>query len=330
MDEQGGNVIPYDPFPYTSITPPTAWFSAFTVTSGALTPSGSRTITVADTVLENLDITGYVTVQANNVTIRNCRINGEVTRSYSVKIVSGTGTLIEDCEMFNFLSAAVLGSGFTARRCYVHDSNSDGFKPTNNALIEYCYAHHLGKGVGAHADAVQHRGGTGLTVRYNYFDLKRADALLGYKSNACLMLQADVSPISNVLLDNNWLEGGGYTTYALANVAYAPLVNVAYTNNRFGRDFSTGLFTGRANEITWSGNRYWDTNTTVDVYGVEGGAADPPDEGGDPPVVPPASTLAGDAAVSALLRRAASSLAPGYALRLHRVGSSVRLRKVAI
>ncbi|MDB4278392.1 hypothetical protein N9917_02180, partial [Deltaproteobacteria bacterium] len=54
----------------------------------ALTPSGSLKVTTDGAVLEDLDISGLVRIQANNVTLRNFRINATGT-SYGISIESG-------------------------------------------------------------------------------------------------------------------------------------------------------------------------------------------------------------------------------------------------
>ena len=63
----------------------------------------SSSVTIRDdgTLLENVDISGRIRIEANNVTIRNFRIDGGGTH-YGIQIASGySGIHIEDGEIFN-------------------------------------------------------------------------------------------------------------------------------------------------------------------------------------------------------------------------------------
>lgn len=221
-----------------------------TGTSGTLTTyTGSKTITVDNTVLEDYEMSGTIHIKANNVTIRNCKISGGI---YSINCTYGyTGLLIEDCELINVSSAGVYGGNFTMRRTQIHESDGDAVKPTTNCLIEQCWFYNLGRGAGAHADGVQSRhGGTNMTFRYNNFDMP-ITAPSPYKSNAAFMLEPDGGPLTNVLIEYNWMNGGNYTIYSSGDTTIR--------NNWFGRDYRYGIRNGPYTE--WSGNVWEDDGT---------------------------------------------------------------------
>jgi hypothetical protein len=213
-------------------------------------------------VLENLDITGTVTIDADNVTVRNFRIN--TSGSYGINIVAGhSGIVIEDGEIYNMSSAGILGAGFTARRLHIHDSGGDGIKaggaggPT---LVEYCFIEKLGTKADAHADGNQTRGGSNITFRYNniWIPVPGKPNYPGapYKSNAAGM---HCCGVSNIVYESNWLNGGGYTIYCQTSGVDVPGIHVR--NNLFGREYEFGVRSGTCDE--WSGNRWEDTGEPI-------------------------------------------------------------------
>jgi hypothetical protein len=232
-----------------------------------LIPTGSLTITTDGAVVENLDLSGMLTIDADDVTIRNFRIKG--TSHYGIRVADGhSGILLEDGEISGANSAAILGVGFTARRLHVHDIISDGLKiqgaggPT---VIEYSFIERVGA-PGAHADANQSRGGSNITFRYNnlYMPYPGTPNYPGqpYSSNSTFMLELTVTEF---VIENNWLTGGNYTIYC-------PLAGSGSTvyvrNNIIGRENAgwpdnsqSRVRSGNCSE--WSNNRWEDTGNPI-------------------------------------------------------------------
>jgi len=234
----------------------------------ALTPSPSLKVKTDGVVLENLDITGRVKIDASNVTLRNFRIDATGT-SYGILIEDGhSGILLEDGEILNMKSSGILAySDFTARRLHIHDSGADGLKVQGGSgptVIESCFIEKLGRNPTSHADGNQTRGGSNITFRYNniYMPAPGTPNYPGepYKSNATFMLELD---ISNFVIEHNWLTGGNYTIYCPRKGG------VSVRNNVFGRD-NAGLPVGKdavrvraGNCEQWSGNRWEDTGNPI-------------------------------------------------------------------
>lgn len=220
----------------------------------ALVPSGSLEITTDGAVVENVDVTGRILIDADNVTLRNFRVNS--TSFYGVQIENGhSGILIEDGEIYNCGSACVFGVGHTSRRLHLHDGNADGMKIHGSGgptLVEYCFIEKLSKAEGAHADGNQSKGGSNITFRYNNFDLPIDQN--PYGSNATMMLELD---INNFVLEHNWLNGGNYTVYCKDSLPSGIYVR----NNIFGRDYRYGVRGGSCAE--WTGNVWEDTGGPV-------------------------------------------------------------------
>jgi hypothetical protein len=218
-----------------------------------LAASGSIATTRDGQVIENVSVTGTITVRHNNVTIRNFRVDGNGAWYPVVYEAGRSGLVLEDGEVSDYDSAAVGGnfSDYTARRLDVHDSHGDGLKADTNVLIESCWVHHLGTAAGAHADGVQVSSGSHIVIRGNFFDMP--SGVSGYASNAAVFTGRDFGPIDDVLVEGNWLNGGNYTLFIDAT-------NVVVRDNLFGRDYQYGLrATYPGSSYTWTNNRWWDT-----------------------------------------------------------------------
>jgi hypothetical protein len=186
-----------------------------------------------------------------------------------VKIEPGhRGIVLEDGEIANISSAAILGMGFTARRLHIHDSGGDGIKAQGAGgpvLVEQSFIEKIGKKTDAHADGNQTRGGSNITFRYNniYIPHPGTPEYPGapYKSNATFMLQRT---LNNFVIDSNWLTGGGYTI----NCSYDSGSGAFVRNNIIGR-YNGGWpekEEKRARTIgcaEWSNNRWEDTGAVI-------------------------------------------------------------------
>ena len=195
-----------------------------------LKPSGSITVTQNGTVIDGLDVSGSIRVQANNVTIKRTRIRNPGGQAITVS-PSTSGTVIEDVELDGTgnkdSSSAVGDSNYTIRRAHIHHFG-EGPRANGNVLIEDSYMHSFLNFIaqGAHQDVIQSTGGSNLTFRHNTM-LMNVDG-----GNAAIMIGTYTG--SNLLIDNNLLAGGGYTVYGGDSHNWT---NVRITNNRFSTMF---------------------------------------------------------------------------------------------
>lgn len=238
----------------------------------ALKASEALMITTDGAVYENIDVKGDIWIDADEVTIRNFRVDAS-GEYYGIKVLDGhRGILVEDGEIHGMSGAGVLGVGYTARRLHIHDSLGDGIKAQGKArgptLVESCFIEKLGRGEGAHADGNQTQGGADITFRYNniYVPSPGTPGYPGrpYKSNAAFMLSGEVA---NLVIERNWLVGGSYTIYCVTDNG-----GVAVRDNRFGRE-NDGLAFGKEHLRVvsgkcdaWSGNVWHDTGTPVPAH----------------------------------------------------------------
>jgi hypothetical protein len=217
-------------------------------------------ITTDGAVYENLNVNGDIYIDADNVTIRNFRINA-AGGSYAIKVFDGhRGVVIEDGEITGFRSAGILGVGYTASRLHVHTSGGDAFKIQGTGgptVLQDSFVEKFGLVDGVdHSDAVQSNDSTlttsNVTIRRNNFYMPYG---IGYYPNANFMLQQS---LSNWVIENNWLVGGTYTVYC-----YDYTTQVTVRNNYFGDGALYGPKAPQRPCKQWSGNTWEDTGAPV-------------------------------------------------------------------
>ncbi|MEM9379147.1 MAG: LamG-like jellyroll fold domain-containing protein [Planctomycetota bacterium] len=232
---------------------------------GALSTVSSMTITQDGAVVENFDLSGTITIRANNVTIRNFRIDAGYS-PYGINAgFEYSGIVIEDGEIKNVNSSCILGRGFTARRLNLHESRGDGIKSRGDVVVEGCWIHHLGSSPTSHADGNQTRGGDRLVFRGNYFDMpipESPNGVAGYRSNAALIIQDSLATIDDFLIEGNWMNGGNYTVFVTPN-SPTGITRLRIVNNRFGRDYRYGLILTGGIPTVISGNVWDDTGELI-------------------------------------------------------------------
>ena len=209
---------------------------------------GNITVTTDGTVLSNLDIHGFVTVRAKNVTISNSIVRGGKSTGVATGLITNygyAGLVISDVRVVpEFPSVyfdGIKGSDFTARRVHVsggvdsvkiHGSNVT----IENSLLENTtyYASDPQQGGGpTHNDNVQILYGQNLRITGSTIRGASNFAVLGAASRGN----------TNLVLANNWLDGGHCTVKLQILNGWAETASV--TGNKFGpnRKVSSCAFT---------------------------------------------------------------------------------------
>jgi hypothetical protein len=219
----------------------------------------SLTITAAGTVVENLSLPN-IHVKANNVTIRNCKTTGG---TYGIHANYGfTGTTIENCEVRGAASAGIYARGTTIKRCHIHSQGIDATKLGDDTKLLECYIEKCGSVAGSHADGVQMVAGAHVLIKGNVFEMPfDENSNGGWQNSQVIICQADLGPIDDVVVEGNWINGGGYSVHFhdKGNGHGLP-TNVKVRGNRFGRDFQFGVKSIEAGAgYEWSGN-VWDND----------------------------------------------------------------------
>jgi len=236
--------------PVSSGTYPTSSSEVGPSNPSLLKPSGSIEVTTNGTVIENVDITGYIHITngASNITIRNFKISTET--HWGIFIRDGSNVLIEDGEINgnNVAGDAISGSGYIARRIYIHNMGGDAFKAMGDATIEGCYVRDLGQAPGAHGDGVQ-----GPWIEGSYPEVRIINNNIRMVTGGLTACVFTGQYITNVQVEGNWLSGGSYTIYCHSNHQVI--------NNVFGRDDRYGPRTGTCGR--WENNVWFDTGQPV-------------------------------------------------------------------
>ncbi|HEX5333024.1 MAG TPA: hypothetical protein VFW79_10310 [Cellulomonas sp.] len=216
-------------------------------------------MTTDGSIIDGLDITGTVTVTADDVVIRNTRIRN--TGQYPVRIVGASNLLIEDSEIDGQAKggAAVAFNHYTLRRVNIHDVVEGPRIAGDDVTIENSFIHSLVRVGDNHTDAVQIVGGRRIVLRGN--NLQAFDARTG-QANAAVMLGEEDSPVRDCLVEQNLLNGGNYTVNAGGGGTRG--AQCVFRDNRFGRDARYGAHANLGPGIVWNGSNTWmDTGQTI-------------------------------------------------------------------
>ena len=228
---------------------PNASTTGYTSELSDLVPSGTVDVKTDGQIVEGLHIQGTVKINADNVIIRNCLIdggtvpaeeNGPNGANYAIQAhLGGKNLLIENCEIRAARSAGVIGSDFVARRCHVWGMGNDGFKATRNVVVEDCFVEKLGIIGEAHADGLQMVSGSNVIIRGCNFDMPYD--LEDYKNSQILIIQTNNGPIDNIRIENNWFNDGTISIHIRekAGNGHGHPTNVNLTGNIFGRSFES-------------------------------------------------------------------------------------------
>lgn len=224
-----------------------------------LTSGGYLTIDEPGAIVEDMDLSG-ITVRARNVTIRRCKIHRSPTPGFGCIRTQGdtTGLLVEDCELWyespSDPSAVIGGSGYTLRRCNIHDV-TEGPRLGSNTTVDSCWIHRPQRIAGGHIDVLQSTGGSNIIIRRNTLLPYHPD--LGDPFNSAALIKSDSQPISLVRIEENLFNGGNYTLYLVG--ANHPVHDVVVRGNRWGRNFRYGpVQIERVSDLVWAQDNVWD------------------------------------------------------------------------
>jgi hypothetical protein len=202
--------------------------------------NGDMTISKAGQVVSGMDIRGFVTVTAPNVTIKNSIIRGGKATSGKGLIMnysaSATNLVVQDSTLVAAYPSVwingLAGGNFTARRLDISKSVDGAQLHKNNVRIEDSWIHDLtwfehdpNHGGGeSHNDGIQILAGSSITVDGN--NISGAD-------NAGMQITQDVGPVKGLKIVNNWLDGGD-CSIKLQHRDESTLGPVTITGNKFG------------------------------------------------------------------------------------------------
>ncbi|MET4454519.1 hypothetical protein ABIB10_004611 [Bradyrhizobium sp. RT3b] len=232
----------------------TAWPDATNtgVSAGVtLTPYyGDLVINTAGAVISGLDIHGSVFINAPNVTLENCKVTTDAF--YAVRVATGvTGAVVQHNEINGVGSGndgdyGIMGQGkFIANNIY-NVENGIGVDG-GNTLIQDNYIHDMIASGSPHYDGISIDGKNfDITIRHN-------TVINDHTQTSAIMIDNYFGPVSNVVVDNNLLYGGGYNIYSSSQFDGGSVTGVVVTNNHMGGGYwGPTAFTG--NSPVYTGN----------------------------------------------------------------------------
>lgn len=201
---------------------------------------GNLTITTPGTVIDGLDVRGFVRVKAKDVVIKNSIIRGpaEALTGPMALVQSdagpGTNLLIQDSEIAashpsRFVDG-IVGMGFTLERVDIHTVIDQVKIIGDNVTVDSSRLHGNlfypadGRNIESHDDNVQIAVGKNVSV---------VNSTLSGTTNAAVMITQDRGPVTGFTFDNN-LADDGACTINVAEKAYGPPQGMSITDNEFG------------------------------------------------------------------------------------------------
>jgi len=210
------------------------------------------------------DVQPYVAQDVDGATFRHCRFETTHTSPDDFVNVQGPNATFEDSEFVGGVETWIRTS-YEGRGLVVRGSEFTGMANavewgTDGALIEDNYIHDFGSVLPAqHADGLQTDGAAHAVVRHNTVFL---DDVTG--ATAAIGIWATGGDVTDVLVEDNLLAGGGYTVYPGVEQG-GSVSSVRFVGNRFSTRFSTscGQFGPRypdhlAADLVWEDNVWLD------------------------------------------------------------------------
>jgi len=224
-----------------------------------LTPSGSINVTTAGTVIDGEDVTGEITVSANNVTIKNSRITkvsggcgGSACGNSIIRVAGPYTVTISHVELTTNATTNVehairnsFGGQINLDHVYQH-GEVDALCWCGNANVSHTYSIIDLNIPGDHLENIYVDGGTFVANHNTFINPQPQTANIFANVNngfggACQ---------NKITVANNLLAGGGWSIYPCGNGTSQGSSTTVITGNRFAR-------CGSGNEVQGGGGTWF-------------------------------------------------------------------------
>jgi hypothetical protein len=257
---------------------------------------GPMTITTPGAVIENVIIDGTITVAADNVTFKNCVIrnfdnwgilsdnadNTRVeycdidgsgsTRTSGLGIGGGTNSAIIGCDISGMVIGIQLAGRAVVRDNYIHDLADTSSNPDAR-----------------HFDGITVFGGqNGSVIEHNTISMPT-----GSGGTAAVFIKTEFGSIDNIQVRNNLMTGDpSYTVYVESTTR--PITNVTVENNYVEKGIYGYFYVTNSTPILRN-NVQWNNNTDATPYPTS--SPNPPSTP-TPPSVPTIASFSNDSGVA--------------------------------
>jgi hypothetical protein len=243
-----------------------------------LTLSGPINVTPKDanatTIIENKDIKGSIVIKKGHVIIRNSRIDNtgpDGNKVAAIRLYDGTTATVEDTDIDAGDAALAIGyRNYTLKRVDIK-GGSDALRADGGVTVTDSYIHDLNRQPESHNDILQTLSGSNVTIRHNTLMPFKAEpgtcGAEGDPMNAAYQFGSFNGNLSNVLVENNLVNGGNYTfnaNWKKVDDGTYTVTNVRIVNNKFGRDYRYGAAAHIDHGMVFEGNKYIDDGSLVD------------------------------------------------------------------
>lgn len=206
---------------------------------------GNMTTSSNGQIIEQRDIKGTLTVNHDDVVVRNCRMSQVDNRQ-------GDRLLIEDSVIDgqNNKDDGFKDGGITLKRVEITRCQ-DGGKASGNTIMENCWIHDLWVTSTSHNDGAQIMSGSNCRFTNNRIE--------NFTGTAAIFLKPDFGAISNITIEGNYTFKAGNFAYQADPKGTVFPTGIVYRNNVFGAVQTNVSFAGthriNAKNVTWENNR---------------------------------------------------------------------------
>jgi hypothetical protein len=207
---------------------------------GELRRVGRLIVTKDGAAFTRLDISDCVDIQANDVVITESIIHCGRSAAAVRILGAATNAVLDQVEIDGggAASACIAPQNFTIENSNLHDC-VDGIDFNSNVTVLSCFIHDLARTSDSHNDTLQTLGGTDDLIKDNTLDAYRADT--NDLMNSAIQTGHLNMPLTNVLIDHNFMDGGNYTVNAGSTSRDGhPITGYVFKDNVFGRHYRYG------------------------------------------------------------------------------------------
>ena len=229
-----------------------------------LTPYyGNLVINTPGAVIEGLDIRGNVTINADNVILKNCKVTSSAFSVVSID-EGATGVIVQDCEI-NGLGATNNSRGIGGQGTFLRNNIYNVENGINvqgsNTIIQDNYIHNLAASGFTRYDGIQILG--------NVSDITISDnSVINSHDGSAIRITNDFGSVNGVVIDNNKLSGGDFAVVSEEKSSNSgQITGVQVTNNYLHKGDNDYSYVTN-NSVFWQGNIDLDTGLAVTQGGT--------------------------------------------------------------
>jgi len=203
---------------------------------------GDLTITKAGTVIDGMDIRGFVTVSAKDVVIKNSVIRGRTTEYDKALVMMASSVPSSVTVVDSELAASkasphirgVIGANFTLQRVDSHNVVDQVLITGDNVTVRDSWLHDNAyfESDPNYGNKPTHDDNVQISIGKN---LRFINNVMTDTHNAVMMITQDRGKVTDLVFQGNYADGGACSVN-LAEKSYGPLSGLSFKDNTFGRN----------------------------------------------------------------------------------------------